>query len=401
MTTTSFAAADPRTQKVWSKDMFEYAMQNIRLTPLMGKDRNSLIHVNKELTKAKGDVVTFSRRNPLTGAGVGDDGRTLTAEEALTRGNFSVTVHERAHSVISAGKISEQRTATNVRTEAKEDLGDWTAEALENDLVNCMAGLYNENSSGAAIQTINEAYPTFAATATPTLNRIYYGGQTVAGVLGTAYTTDATLTAGTQANNLMGTKVLSKIKRICMACEPKFRPIMVADEQSGISMGAYFLCLLHPLHIASIKAETGDAGFNAMVANAQIRGNKNPLFAGAAFLWDGIICWEYDRIPMRTGANGTTLAEGFLLNAGRTATDDACANTRSVARALFCGAQATCFGWAQTPAWYKSLEDGGRIPKVSTDMIYGVGRTNFNSHGTSTPTLEQAIYCIDTEVIVD
>jgi len=403
---TSFASGDPRTQTIWSKAVFVYALQNMALTPLMGKDKNSLIQVEKRLLKETGETIVFKSKSPMSGAGQGDGGNTTGNEEAIKRRNMSLTVHERAHSFVSDGPISEQRTDTNIREDGKEDLGDWYSEALENDLITAAAGLYNENSSGAAIETINESYPTS--------NRIYYGGQTAAGALGNSgvsYATDALLTAGTRASNLCGTLLLSAIRRRAIAAVPRFRPVIIRDLSKinpddtrkgvqGPMVGKFHLVLLHPYQIKAIKAETGATGWSQLTGAAQVRGNLNPIFSGASFLWDSMIVWEYDRIPLRTGADGKTLAEGFLLNADRTETDDACATTRSVARGLFMGAQAMAFGWAQMLKWHEDMIDA-RKPKVVVDCIYGVKRTIFNAHGTSTPGSDEAIYCIDTEVLVD
>lgn len=407
MPATSFAFADPRAQTIWSQAVFVYGLQNMFFTQMMGKDKNSLIHVNTDLTTKKGGTIVFESRNPMSGTGVGDDGNTTGNEESIKRRNMSLTVHERAHSYVSAGKMSEQLTATNVREDGKEDLGEWVSEALENDIVTSASGLYNENSSGAAIQVINESYPTS--------DRIYYGGQSAAGTLGnsgTSLLTDALLTAGTQTDNLMGTVIMESIKRRCMAATPRFRQVIVRnlsganpdDVRSGKFRGPVLakvmIVLLDPLQIKAIKAETGNNGYRAMVSAAQVRGNLNPIFTGAEFYWDGMLVFEYDRVAKRTGAGGTTLAEGFLLNAGRTATTDACASGRTVARGLFMGAQAMSFGWAQKPGWSEDFIDNNK-PKVKVDMLYGVKRTIFNAHGTSTPGSDEAIFCLDTEVIVD
>ena len=407
MPATSFAFADPRARTIWSTAVYVYGLQNMFFTGMMGKDKNSLIHVNTDLTTKKGGTIICESRNPLSGSGVGDDGNTIGSEEALKRRNMSLVVHERAHAYVSAGKMSEQLTSTDVREDGKEDLGEWLSEALENDIVTAAAGLYNENSSSSAIETINESYPTS--------DRIYYGGQTAAGALGNSgvsYGTDALLTAGTQASNLAGTLIMESIKRRCMAAKPKFRPVIVRnlsganpdDIRSGKFRGPVLakimIVLMHSLQIKAIKAETGNNGFRAMVSAAQVRGNLNPIFTGAEFYWDGMLVFEYDRIPIRTGAGGETLAEGFLLDAGRTATSDACATGRSVARALFMGALAISFGWAQKPDWSEDYVDNNK-PKIKVDMLYGVKRTIFNTHGTSTAGSDEAIYCLDTEVIVD
>lgn len=408
--TTSFASGDPRTETIWSKDVFVYALKNMALTALMGKDNNSLIHVNQRLTELSGDTVIFKSKFPLSGSGQGDGGTVTGNEESLKRRNMSLIVHERAHGVVSDGPISEQRTNTEIRPEARDDLGDWFSEAFENDLVTSMAGLYNENASGANIETINESYPTS--------DRIHYGGQNAAGTLatgpsgvGSSFTTDALLTADTTANNLMGTVLLSRIRRKALAAVPRFRPVKIRDLSKinpddirkgvkGPLVGKYLLVLLHPLQVAAVKAETGATGWAQMTAAAQVRGNLNPIFSGASFLWDGMIVWEYDRIPIRTGAGSNTLAEGFLLNGTRTLTTDLVANNRTVARALLLGAQAQAFGWAMRLKWHEDKVDA-RKAQVIVDCIYGVKRTRFNAHGTTTPGSDEAIWCIDTEVNPD
>lgn len=402
----SFAQGDPRTQTMWSKKTFVYALQMMGLTMMMGDSKDSLIQVDNGLEKRKGTTIIFESRSPMSAPGQGDDGNTTGQEESLKRRNMSLIVHERSHSYVSAGKISEQRTYTDVREDGKEDLGEWFAEALENDLITAACGLYNENSSSSAIATINESYPT--------TNRIYYGGQSLDGTTNpatTSYSTDALLTAGTVTNNLMGTLVLEKIRRKAMAATPRFRRVKVHDlskfnpddARGGIAgplIGRYVMGLLHPLQIKSIKAESGSIAYKAMTAEAQRRANLNPLFSGASFLWDGILVWEYDRIPTRTGAGGTSLAEGFSLNAGRTATDDAAVSGRTIARALIWGAQGMVFGWAQRLEWSEDFVDNNK-PKVKVDAIYGTSRTIFNAHGTETPGETEAIYAIDTEVQVD
>ena len=411
MTSTSFAFTDPRAQTAWSMAVFVYGLQNMFFTGMMGKDKNSLIVVNTDLTTRKGGTIISESRTPLDNVGVGDDGNTTGNEAALKRRNMSTVIHERANSVVSAGKISEQLTFTDIREDAKVDLGEWVSEAMENDIVTSAAGLYNENSSGAAIETINESYPTSS--------RIYYGGQSAAGSLansGVSFGTDALLSADTSANNRFGTVIMEAIKRRAIAVTPKFRPVIIRDLSKMNSSGTHddprsgkflgpvlakiLIVLASPLQIKDIKAETGNNGFRAMVSAAQVRGNLNPIFAGASFYWDGMLVFEYDRIPTRTGAGGTTLAEGFSLDTARAVTDDAVASGRTVARALFMGAQAMHFCWAQKPMWSEDFVDNNK-PKVKVDMLYGVKRTLFNAHGGSTPGEDEAIYCLDTEVAVD
>ena len=413
MADTSFAFGDPRAQTKWSDAVYEYGLENMFFTPFLGskKDRNALIVMDSELQTRKGGTIIFEARDVLSGGGQGDDGNTTGSEQAIKRRNMSMTIHQRQTSTVSAGALSEQLTKTEFRADSKMELGSWISEIMENDLITSFAGLYNENSGGAAIQTINESYPTD--------DRIHYGGQnaagtlaTASGVVGASFTTDALLTADTTANNLMGTTLMEAIKRRMLASTPRMRPVALHDltkandddvrssKNLGPVLAKVFIVLLSPLQIKSIRAETGASGWKTMQQNAQVRGNLNPIFSGASFYHDGMLAFEYDRIPTRTGAAGTTLAEGFSLNAGRTVTDDACANGRTVARALFMGAQAGAFGWAMKPSWSEDVIDND-IPKIKVNMLYGTKKSIFNAHGTEDAGQDEAIFCVDTEVTVD
>ena len=406
MPATSYAFADPRAQTIWEGHLFDYSVANHIFGPLMGKTHNAFIHVNKELTTKKGGTIVMKARERLAGAGQGDDGNTSGNAQQIKRRNMSLTVHTRMTRTESAGKMSEQLTDSDFREDSKVELGDWIKEALENDINTASWGGYNVNSSSGDIETINESAPSSA--------RIYRGGQAADGTLGNGgatYATTALMTAGTQANNLMGMKLMEMIKRRALAATPRFRGSMVPDLskadaddiRDGVptaTEGIYFLVLVNPLGIKAIRAETGEAGWRLITASAQVRGDKNPIFSGAAFLWDKMIFWEYDRSPTRTGAGGTTLAEGFTLNADRDATTDAAANARTASRAVLMGADALALGWAQNPAWAEDFEDAN-IPFIKTDMLYGVKRMRFNAHGTTTPGQDEAIYVIEHEVIAD
>ena len=58
------------TPQLWDDDFFiEYVRSN-RFKRYMGTDENSIIHLKEDLTKKKGDRITFAAVNKLTGAGV-------------------------------------------------------------------------------------------------------------------------------------------------------------------------------------------------------------------------------------------------------------------------------------------------------------------------------------------
>ena len=410
MTDTTFAFADPRAQEIWAPDTFEYALQSEKLYPLMGSDGMSVIHVNKDLTRGPGGEIVFESWNKLTGAGQGDGGTTLGNEQALTARNMSVRVHTRQTATRAEGMLALQITSLRgieaFRQKSREELGSWMEEQFENDLVTTASGLYNENASSSSIETINEAYPTST--------RIIYLGQSVGASpaldnSGASHGDDATLSAQTSTDNLFGTLVINKLRSMALMAQPKMRRAnfyemdttqgKIPEEMVQALVGKHWVILASPYQFESCRSEIGTGGFNDAVAQAGVRGNKNPIFSGGSFLWNGVLVVEYERIPYRTGAGGTTLAEGFLLNAGRTATTDAVANTATIARGCFLGAQALAWGWAMTPGWWEEMYDANK-PRVKTEMLYGCKRTQFNAHGTSTPGAEEAIINFDTHIIL-
>lgn len=410
MTDTRFDWGDPNVQTVWAPDMFEYALQLMRLSPLMGKTGNHIIHVNKDLTRQQGGDVVFRSRDPMTGAGQGDGGTTLNNEQPLQYRNMTIRVHTRMTAARLEGMLAAQithLTLNGFRSEAKEELGTWWAEIIEKDLVNTMCGLYNENASSADIQTINEAYPTST--------RILYLGQSVGASpaldnSGTSYADDATLSAATVTNNLFGTLVISRMVRQAKLAQPRMRPgafmqppasqeRSVSFPYQGKMIGDFYVVLMSPYQRESVRSEIGTNAFSNMTAQCENRGGDHPMLSGGSFIWDGALCVEYDRIPYRTGANGTAVTEGFLLNAGRSATTDAVADGVSVARAALLGQQAISFAWAMLPGWWEEVYDANR-PRVKTEGLYGTGRTQFNAHGTTTAGAEEAVYCADTCIVL-
>jgi len=147
MADTQFLNANALTEEKWPETFFQYTLENMILSKFMGAGSDSIIQIDKNLTKAAGDKVTFRLRIPLSNAGGYDDSNLEGNEESLNFYNFPVTIHERGNAVRSAGKMTDKRTKVDIRREATEALGDWKAEQLDNDLVYALSGLGNQNTS--------------------------------------------------------------------------------------------------------------------------------------------------------------------------------------------------------------------------------------------------------------
>jgi hypothetical protein len=375
MARTSILNANELTQKAWPQTVFRIMLENMQLSSLMSENNDMPIVIDRTLQGRPGDQVIFELDMPLSEAGGTDDSDIEGNEEAMSFFNFPVTVHERNHGVRSSGKMTDKRSAVKIRSKAAYAIGRWSGEQVENDLVWSLSGLGNQNTYAgegtSSILTVNEK--------APSSTRIFYGGQTVAGVV-TEETSDSLLgdAGGTDAiNYLFGTKIISLVKIRAQLAFPKFKPVMIGGK-------FYYIMLIHPLQSKALREETGAAGWSQIQANANVRGLANPLFtkegkgqermfSGIVGVWDDVILLESERLETRVA--GEVFDSGDTIDAGIVS------GTYRVARALLFGAQAGCLGWGQP---WKRLErnfDYNRKPGTATDAIYAASKVRFRDPG--------------------
>lgn len=404
MADTSILHANALTQQKWSDTHFEIMLENMQFSKQIGTDTDSMIIMDKDLTKGPGDKVTMELDMPLSNAGGTDDSDLEGNEEAMVFMNYPVEIHERSNAVKSAGKMSEKRSAVKILSKATFALGRWSAEAVDNDLLWGLSGLGNQNTYAgegtSSILTINEK--------APSSSRIYFGGATVAGVV-TSETSDSLIgdADGTDyLNYLMNTKIIDKIKTRAMLAFPKFRPTVSMNGRF------YYAMYLHPWQVDALRAETGASGWAQIEANANKRGveanrlfgkdgtGRDRIFDGAVGIWNDVILYSYERIETRTG--------GESFDDPNTATniidDNIVAGTSAVARALFCGAQAGTLAWGQMWKRYVKNFDYNRKPGTATDGIYGVSKVRFNDPGAgqaaNNAQEDFGVWAVDTAVAV-
>lgn len=338
-----FGTADALTVKHWSASLYQQALMDMYFGKYIGKSADSLIENKFDLTKQKGDQVTFGLLMKMSGAGRVGDASMEGNEESLAYFNYAQKIYLRKNAVLAAGKFSMRMTETDFRRDAKMGLSGWLKEIMEQDIIYALSGLANT----AATVAVNA----------PSTNRVWKGGQTSAGVV-EHVTTDALIDSAT--NNLFGAAVISVIKRKAQLASPKIRPIKVDGKE-------YYIIFVHPNQAKALKADTDWK--NAQLHAAE-RGSKNPIFSGMLGVIDGVVVQEHDGIITKTGdgEDGTYFESGDPIN-----------TTLTVARALFCGAQAGIIGWGQQPSWSEKMFDYGDVPGIKTDVIYGVGKPEFDS----------------------
>jgi N4-gp56 family major capsid protein len=320
---TAFATGDALTKKVWSEKTIRESVKDIFFAKFMGKggymgqrengpDLNAVVVVKEELTKTNGDAITIPLRMRLTNDAVDTENANLEGnEEEMVFHDFTVTIQEKGNAVKAKNKMALKRPAFDLRTEFKDGLKDWLSEYID-------------------IQSV------LALSTSPTSGETIYGG-------------DATSTATIESADVMSTTVISKGNRKARLHTPKVNPVMSKGKP-------HYILLEHDYQHKSLRAES--TWYQAQ-QYANVRGEDNPMFSGAAGMWDGVVCHEYERIRTYSDWGSTSDLNG--------------------ARALLLGAQALVHAWGQRPAWYEKLFDYNRVPGVATDLIWKASKAVFNS----------------------
>ena len=357
-------------EEVWGEKTWRQAEKDAYFNDgrFVGTSSNSIIQINVDLTKSKGDRINTPLRARLISDGKVDDAAIEGQEKALTFYNHQTTIHKRKEAVRLDGEMTERRTKIKLRGESKDALGLWHAETRDTDILMGLSGIAN------AVGTI--------AAAVPTSNRRFIGGQKYDGSGGVASVATDALVVSTDGAHLFGTMVLSHLKRMAQkdggASYSKIRPVVI----NGKTWYVYFAS---PWQVKSLKQET--AWINAQ-KDANVRGHENPLFSGACGIWDGIIVHEYDKIQLRTG-DGTGTDAGTYFESG-----DPAASGITVARGLFCGAQAGVVAYGRKIGWKEKVFEYDSQFGVEVSSIYGFSKAKFNSE-------DFAVITCDTRVDLD
>ena len=327
----------PSTSKqLWAKDAWYSALRGTFFWKFFNRrpdDKNSVVFYTEDLRRDKGGTYNISLMTPLVGEGVEDDAVLESNEEALIYYDMSMSLKEYAHAVRLKGRLAEQKAAVNMRKDAKQALSDWLMRKVDKTFVEALS-------------------------ANPSTNRVLYGG-------------DATSDATIDSSDTFATSLISKAKRKAQLAtlgsnnaEAKIRPLRIDGQD-------HYICLVHPYQAKALKAE---AAWQQAQREANVRGDKNPIFSGALGIWDGVVIYEYERIKTYStwGSNGTLTG----------------------ARALFLGAQAAALAVAKGPTWDEKEFDYGRKAGFAISVIAAIAKPVFNSE-------DYAVIALDTYIAVD
>lgn len=267
----TIATGDALTQKLWAKEILIEAQKEIFWGKFMAKGPNSVIEMKEDLSKNKGDNITYGLYMKLTGTGVTGDTTLEGNEENPTKFSDVVTVDQKRHAVRLGGAMTEQRVAYDLRMVAKELLKIWLAETIDSDI-----------------------FTEFAASPTRFMRP------------GTA-TSKATLAAGDE----MDLSTAQKAKVLAGKLSPRILPVMVGGKLT-------YVVVMHPDQEFDLKVT--DTTWAQAQRDARERGDSNPVFTGAVGMFDGIIFHTHVNIgTFADGGAGGNLNGANALFLGRQA----------------------------------------------------------------------------------
>ena len=298
----------------------------------MGTTIDSLIQLQTDLTRKRGDRVVFPTVRSLVGAGVTGNVILEGNEEVINARSLQVVVGVIRHAV-AVSDWDEQKSIIDLLSAGRQVLMNWAKNKLRADII---------VSLGSITADGNIIIPYAAATAgqrntwmVNNADRVLFGHLKANAVSGVYATALQTLTA---TADKMTAAIVTLAKRVARTAHPMIRPIRVNRDEEWFVMfvpSMAYRDLLHALDPVIINA----------LQYAWNRGSDNPLFTAGDILYDGVIIREIPELPVNSGAG----AGGI-----------------DVAASYLCGAQALGIAW--------STAGPRRSPTpVTTGFMHGVG----------------------------
>lgn len=348
---TDFGGLTAAQKKVWSGKLWQqfrdesFFMSN----GFVSQGLNTPIHRVTELTKtARGLECVMQIVNDLEGDGTAGDNDLNGSEEAMVNDAQTIKIDLLAHAVKSKGQMSEQATVIRFREQAKDKLGFWLPDKIDEMMFLTASGRsYTLNTDLSTRGTSQLPSLAFAAdVAAPSTNRVKYAGSA---------TSEATLTASDKMSwNLCVTaKTYARRQGV--------RPIRQGGKE-------YYAMVMSPEQRRDLLL---DSTYQTIVARAAEKGSKNPLFNNALAVVDGLILYEHRKVINTSGLTSGVDKWGS-------------GNTVEGAQALLLGACALGFTTLGGGEWLEGdSNDYGRKPAVGYQQMLGILKPKFKPTATS------------------
>lgn len=333
-------AATGLTPQLWDSDFFVDYVRSSRYRRYMGTEPSAIIQLKDDLTKKKGDTVTFALVNELTGNGVTGNSTLKGNEERLSSRSHAVTVDVLRHAV-AVDDWDIQKSVIDLRNAARSQLREWAQKKLRDDITDALGQIDGVNYTSSSAAQRNTWWANNS-------DRVLAG--TVANYAGAAFATDIA-----KIGNSLTPESLSLMKRLAQKSSPKVRPVYVKEMDQE-----WYVVFIGPRAWRDLTEDNPTTN-PLILANrdARVRGVDNPLFTGDSLVWDGMILREIpeiDPLPDVSGSAGVAIEPVYL-----------------------CGAQAVGCAWAQRTKSTTDTDDYEFLHGVGIQEIRRVEKLRFGT----------------------
>lgn len=296
--------------KQWDDTAFKEYVRANRFKRYMGKGENSIIQVQNDLTKKKGDAITIPLLGALDAASGPNDGSTTLVgnEKALPNDGHKITIGVVRDATV-VNMEEEQASPIAIRDAGKVALKQLAMRYLRNAIITALGSVHG-TAYGTA--TVTQKNQWTAANS----DRVLFGDD-VANYSATHATALNAVTAGMTLTRA----VVSKLKRIAQNAVnvngDGIRPYSYGEDEET------FVLFVGTNAFRDLKED-----MVTVHSDARERAKSNPLFTGTTSLyWDGVVIREIPEIASFNNTATTAIP---------------------VAPIYLCGAQALGVAWAQT-----------------------------------------------------
>lgn len=259
--------------KKWMEKLFRWTRKDMTFAPFMSDSPDSMIYEKTDLTKSKGDKITYGIAAPLLGDGFGEGENVKGNEADLTTYSGSVSLVRRRNAIKHDNHMSQQRVLFSMDDVGALALKEWAGDYLDRKIMD-------------------------ALTTSPT--KSFFGGT-------------ATDVNGLGANDKITPALLSKARSWARSqgSDPKnprniIRPIMIKGKK-------YYVALLSTGSMYDMKR---NSEYLQNLREAMTASDNHPIFTGASGLThDGVIMYECDLIPVKTNTGSVKYSQNLLLGA--------------------------------------------------------------------------------------
>ena len=317
-------------------------MRASRFKRYFGTDQSAIIQLKDDLTKKRGDSITFALVNELTGNGVTGNNTLKGNEERLNSRSHRVYV-DVLRNAVAVDEWDEQKSVIDLREACRPQLREWSQKKLRDGITSALGQIDGVAFESASATQRN----TWTAN---NQDRVLFG-LTTANYNATFATAVNGLSAGEQLTPL----ALSLMKRMAQAGSPKIRPTMVKDMDQE-----WYVCFIGPRAWRDLTEDNPTTNV-LMLANrdARVRGVDNPLFTGDSLVWDGMILREIPEIATLQTISGSAGA--------------------AIEPVYLCGAQAIGLAWAQRSKSTTDVDDYGFVHGAGIQEIRGIEKLRFGT----------------------